>query len=666
MLGIFAEFLLIFFCFRVQVCGVRPEVELDADWMGVNATGSMIALVGRNGAAVLKAVGAGQMQSLAVGATFFQTHPSVRVLKAQWHPASLSHLALLCSDGCLRLYSTNTSMSEPEQVLRPALPADVRAVSFAFAASSGWSHFAVYFAGSDNGIYCQCPFVPQHMVIPPALLEELTQFQEGEIARLTAANKAALAAVGDSRKMVRKTARQLKAANRALSWLRGGMDAGQEPAVQPLVSAEELEPLEKASERVCDIAIISAKFPVLCVLYESGLLELRLQLQSPAPLWETGGKAHRDMLGWVILIDRADVAPSILKGLGSSLMPSNAPLPALYQDPVVRDRWFVLHGGGVDFFVLDKLDGALDQVERALREEEQSEQQQQFPELPRVELISLLQQDLTLEEGRLRGFAVVASAVASGDAWFACLDIGGSLVTVDLMAPLDELTLLGTDEDEAVPAGTAFQKESAWQVDYREWEQRRPKPIPKVDFRKKSRLDQLALFKDQSLAYSRHAIHLKEGQTLLRDARKELAERGTNVGAELAEHEKRVRRIEEREATFQDRLGLAQRNHENLVARVAAIESICVLIQPALTRAERAYQQELRARSSDAAQMEMDLKGLEKFVDTNPQLFKPAPTNKAISLDDRQLRRIEKHLETQNEELDKLVNQVKQLQLGTK
>lgn len=573
-------------------------------------------------------------------------------------------------------------MDEPEQVLRPQMPPDVRVVSFAFGASHLWSHFTVYFSGSDNRLYSQCPFVPRHLVIPPTLVDDLLRLQENEVARLTHACKVAHSLVGDSTKMVRKTTRHLKAATRILSWLQGGMtDVGLEPLLQSLLAEEEVEPLNKMSERVCDMAVIPAKFPVLCVLYESGLLEMRLQLQCASPAWVSNNRADTpksDMSAWVVLFDRVDVAPSILKGLGASVMPFNAPLPMLLRDPVFRDRWFIAHAGGVDYFSVDKLERTLDEVERALQDRggDGDDSNDSFPVLPRADLNSLLQQDLTVEDGRLQGFDVIAGDALTGDGWFACLDIGGSWMTVDLVPQSGEVIsslamVVGSESSGPTTEGAAAaaaaplpRTESPWQRDYREWDQRRPKAIARVDFRKKSRLDQLALFKDQVTAYGNHAIHLKEGQMLLQDAAKELEERRTKVTASLSEHAERMKRVEEREAAFAERVAMTQRNHENLVARVAAIESICVLMQPTLSRAERAYHQELRARSEDIAQLELDLQGLEKFVDAHPEMFQVKPSN--ISLDDRQLRRIEKHLETQNEELDKLVNQVKQLQLGTK
>ena len=305
----------------VTECVLSPASLLDFDvsHVSVNEIGSLVALHGPHGCCVvalsrrvrsefnLRSGTVVQIKIVALGHLFFGTHPEVRIIKARWHPASLVHLALLCSDNVVRLFNTTLRDTEdPEQLLRVSIEG-LKVVSFDFGSSLDWTHFTVFYLLSDGSIYAQCPVVPFGCPIPEELLSTLELRQQQEIARLDSklARLNTLKSSGlDVARRIRRTVKRAAGSARALKWIelvRAGKLMAQSdlPVLQGPLTVASLSDSDvlPEDERVCDLLVAGTAFPVVVTLFESGLVELRLQLCSVLPCWVALPR-HGCMMRW--------------------------------------------------------------------------------------------------------------------------------------------------------------------------------------------------------------------------------------------------------------------------------------------------------------------------------------------------------------------------------
>uniref|UniRef100_A0A383WCS7 Uncharacterized protein n=1 Tax=Tetradesmus obliquus TaxID=3088 RepID=A0A383WCS7_TETOB len=211
-----------------QVVQTVPAIDFDVTAAAASADGHQLLLVGatrqEDAAPVLALVdlyGSQPAAAAAAGASssshpaakqrvasllhvhrgLYSERPSMRILKAAWHPSSPSHFAALSSDNRWRLYHTSR-LSEAEQTFALRLPGIQQSVglrrgaafgataassssggsgglpprltSFAFGPpSSGWASLAVLFLASNGGVYVLCPVAPFGMRVAAGALQRL-------------------------------------------------------------------------------------------------------------------------------------------------------------------------------------------------------------------------------------------------------------------------------------------------------------------------------------------------------------------------------------------------------------------------------------------------------------------------------------------------------------
>jgi hypothetical protein len=668
-----------------------PDVLLDfaVQYVLPNEIGSLVALVGERGCCIVKLPRRVRAEMnkrpnavvhakvTAPGHLFFGTHADVNVIKARWHPASLNHLALLCSDNALRLYNAYAADAEdPEQLLRVAVES-LSVLSFDFGCSLDWTHFTVFYALSDGNIYAQCPVLPQGCPIPEELIAALEARQKGEVERLDAklAKLQKAPAQPDQQKRIRRAVKRAAAAARALKWaesLRGGkqMALNELPLVQgpltvPLAEVDEL-PVE---ERVCDLAVAGTLFPVLVSAFESGLVEMRLQLSSVLPAWpEKGVAAGGARLEALVLFDRLDVAPSVIKGMGGAELPKEHPLPLLHSDPLHANLWYLSHAGGIDCLALTDLDSVLRGLEASVKS---GTGKGAAPSLPRADTACLLQRDMCSAGMRMRSLAVVATAGGEYFLAYDCED-AASMSSIDLLGSVSAnattshvLALEGESQAEE-----ALHREAAWVGELRELDKRRPKAIPHVESisaGKLTRLQQISMATQLAEQYKRHAAHLAEGVSVLNAAGDDVAAREEEVKRTTRLALERLGLFAKRAEGFDAYLERVKRNDKNLRERVAVLSGVLTDLQPTLSDAERAYFGLLKSKEGELTSMEANIDGLHRFVDTHPAIFerKESLVADAELLDDQRLMILQENLEQQNEAIAKLVATVKQLQHKT-
>ena len=119
----------------------------------------------------------------------FARSPSLRVLRASWHPAGDAHLVVLLSDGTLRVFDaaagdgTDASAMEEQAfrldpwgrgpIVHSPYPLRPEMVDFAFAPPHGWGALSLILLGREGDVYTLCPFAPWGARYPRVTLEAL-------------------------------------------------------------------------------------------------------------------------------------------------------------------------------------------------------------------------------------------------------------------------------------------------------------------------------------------------------------------------------------------------------------------------------------------------------------------------------------------------------------
>ncbi|RLM74468.1 nuclear pore complex protein NUP88 [Panicum miliaceum] len=92
----------------------------------------------------------------------------IKVLQASWHPFSNNHFAVLTSDAVFRLFDLSSDLEQPEQefYFQPILPGKCQnasaicPVAFSYGSDHLWDRFSVFILFSDGSIFVLCPVVP--------------------------------------------------------------------------------------------------------------------------------------------------------------------------------------------------------------------------------------------------------------------------------------------------------------------------------------------------------------------------------------------------------------------------------------------------------------------------------------------------------------------------
>ncbi|OEL18440.1 Nuclear pore complex protein NUP88 [Dichanthelium oligosanthes] len=92
----------------------------------------------------------------------------IKVLQASWHPFSNNHFSVLTSDAVFRLFDLSSDLEQPEQefYLQPILPGKCQnasaicPVAFSYGSDHLWDRFSVFILFSDGSIFVLCPVVP--------------------------------------------------------------------------------------------------------------------------------------------------------------------------------------------------------------------------------------------------------------------------------------------------------------------------------------------------------------------------------------------------------------------------------------------------------------------------------------------------------------------------
>ncbi|CAN1174810.1 Nuclear pore complex protein NUP88 [Linum perenne] len=152
------------------------QIDFVVNKISINRNGSAILLAGLDGICVMYLYGRSSSsdntitcRTVTVGSQLYSNESNaIRTLQVAWHPYSETHLGVLSSDSVFRIFNLSSDVLQPEQeyYLQPLQPgrsrnaASMCAVDFSFGGDHLWDRFSVLVLFSDGSIYLLSPIVP--------------------------------------------------------------------------------------------------------------------------------------------------------------------------------------------------------------------------------------------------------------------------------------------------------------------------------------------------------------------------------------------------------------------------------------------------------------------------------------------------------------------------
>jgi len=183
------------------------KIDYYVNSISINKNGKLLALIGEEGVNVMiipqtiNQINVEEVHAnvITVGSDIYSSNSGIKIVKAAWHPLSStnSHLVILSSDGCLRLFDVSSESKEPEQryFIGPQyyneyksynsslyIPGrsisgnseEMETVSFTFGSGDDWEIFTIYILMKNGDVYAICPFLPSKSTVKKSLLENLS------------------------------------------------------------------------------------------------------------------------------------------------------------------------------------------------------------------------------------------------------------------------------------------------------------------------------------------------------------------------------------------------------------------------------------------------------------------------------------------------------------
>ncbi|KAM4093785.1 hypothetical protein ACB094_06G145300 [Castanea mollissima] len=157
---------------------LQADVQLNfvVHKISINRNGSAILLAGSDGLCVMYLYGRNSTEenaiicrTVTVGSQLYSNGSNaIRMLQVSWHPYSDTHMGILSSDSVFRLFDLSSDLLLPEQeyYLQPVEPGRSRnitsicPVDFSFGGDHLWDRFSVFVLYTDGSLYILCPVVP--------------------------------------------------------------------------------------------------------------------------------------------------------------------------------------------------------------------------------------------------------------------------------------------------------------------------------------------------------------------------------------------------------------------------------------------------------------------------------------------------------------------------
>ncbi|OWM87430.1 nuclear pore complex protein NUP88 [Punica granatum] len=391
------------------------ELQADApinfavEKISINRNGSALLLMGSDGLSVMYLYGRSSSKdktmicrTISVGSQiYFNGANTIRALQVMWHPYSDTHLGILSSDSVFRLFDLSANLKQPEQefYLQPAEPgqsknaASLCPADFTFGDDHLWDRFSVFILFTDGSIHILCPVVPFGSVYKWECIQEI--YGDAQNSGLKSVNPTAV-----------------QNSNLAISWLEATFpelsDEAAERASLASVKARpyalfdaslslqgplhicqgrEEDPLSKGAE--CEGRAIGllynlvSKDSILVTAWGGGQLQIDALADEIQPVWNLGTPSrvrvdsYDRILGVAMICELSLADQSILRldqpseeqcvwlgqpppllrlAIVDLALPRRKPKGdasiTMFPDPVLPERMYSLHEGGIDSIVL--------------------------------------------------------------------------------------------------------------------------------------------------------------------------------------------------------------------------------------------------------------------------------------------------------------------------
>ncbi|OMO76032.1 hypothetical protein COLO4_25704 [Corchorus olitorius] len=392
-----------------KVLQADVELNFEVNTISINRNGSALLLAGSDQLCVIYLYGRSSTKdntiicrTVFIGSQIYSSDSSaIRILQASWHPCSDTHFGVLSSDSVFRLFDLSSDVMQPEQeyYLQPVEPgrsrsaASICPVDFSFGGDHLWDRFSVFVLFSDGSVYILCPVVPFGSVYKwESILEMYSD------AHTFGSKSANMAAVSNS--------------NMAISWLEATFPElaqeeahGENPSTIKAHSHALFDaslalqgPLHKVCRSGEDEALavrgaecegravsflynLVSKDSILVTAWSGGQMQIDALADEIQPVWITGSAprlrvdSHDHIQGVAMICEsisdelpivKLDQPPDHTVWLGHPppllrlaivdlALPrkmESSSLITMFADPLMPERIYALHEGGVDSIVL--------------------------------------------------------------------------------------------------------------------------------------------------------------------------------------------------------------------------------------------------------------------------------------------------------------------------
>ncbi|XP_021863305.2 nuclear pore complex protein NUP88 [Spinacia oleracea] len=620
---------------------LQADIELDfhVTKISINRNGSALLLAGSDGVCGMYLYGCSSAKdssiicrTVLVGSEVYEkSNNAIRILQVAWHPYSDTHIAVLSSDSVFRIFDLSSALDQPEQeyYLQPLDPGRSRnassicPVDFSFGRDHLWDRFSVFILFSDGSVYILCPVAPFGSFF---MWESIIEIYS------------------DAQTFVQKSTNSTASSNSslAISWLEATfpeLEQGKEISnisvvkARPYVLIDASLSLQGPLRKVChgegdDPGFRGAecvgravsflynsvgKDSILVTAWSGGQLQIDALADEIQPLWHTGNPPHlsfdsQDRIRGFAMIcesiadqcsvirldqpldycDWSGLPPPLLRlaivDLALPKIRDSDSLISMFIDPLISERIYCLHDGGVDSIVLHFLPFT-----------HQTCGKDEIMKAPSVHPVVSTYQGSTGTSSSLCGFVVLSDSF--GYSWISgvtstreCivlemktwnillprlmdmdktpvrLEEAGERITPDIISK----ELLAGPQMVIVPQGSNLRSVAADSIEGR------------------SALHQyFKLFHENYVEYA-HKVYFE-----LKHHGPHLNKIICNLHARLSEVQQRLVNVEKKQPELDDRISRAIKRHEFLENRLHNLRKFPGIHKKPLTRAEREFSSEL-------------------------------------------------------------------------
>ncbi|XP_047321882.1 nuclear pore complex protein NUP88 [Impatiens glandulifera] len=379
---------------------LQPDVQLSfvVNKVSINRNGSAMLLIGPNGLHVMY-LNANVCRTVSIGVEIYLcTNSAIRTLQISWHPYSETHVGILSSDSVFRIFDLSSSFEKPEQeyYLQPVgskrlqTASSLCPVDFCFGGDHLWDRFSVFILFSDGSIYVLCPIAPFGSVYKWESVLEL--YNDAQTLGLKSSNTKA---VNNSNMAIQ----WLEATFPELTRLATGGNSlvlKAEPYALFDATVSLQGPLPRlcnggedseASAKECEGRAVSFLYNLVCkdtvlvTAWTGGQLQIHALADEIQPVWLHGNPPHLNVDFFDRILGIAMICESVpdkkltvkLHQQSQDTVWSGQPPPLLrlamvdlalpknrgssstismFVDPLIPERMYSVHGGGIDSIVL--------------------------------------------------------------------------------------------------------------------------------------------------------------------------------------------------------------------------------------------------------------------------------------------------------------------------